>query len=935
MKLLAGYLLLACLAFPMACADSAPPARTVATLPNTTTNASIRLDEANDAVYFGHDESSEKELTPGVRTDKIRFIRTGPSPAKATIFRGETAIGKLWLDEQSRLRFAADEEGGLLVDITSGQARLKLFRDQSARLLKDGTYLKLESDHLFAAARAGMQHTVNAPESVRWTHSVGQHEEEPDVGSLNVQSPGGGDEPLVLTELQVRGSLVGKQVLVEVEHHFRSDVPGSSEGTFRFPLPDQAALVGLAMDVEGKMMEGELVEKHKARQTYETIVDSMRDPALLEWEPGNVFKLRVFPLLEGKTKRVLVRYLAPLKTDGADSALHLVLGAPALQDEPPLMSASLDGKVIAIRSRGPQARVTFSGKGAASITQNEIENRTYTHVTYRAPVPEEPRGVPATGRDVLLLLDTSRSALETSSLAQDAIDGLLASLTPDDRIKVARSDLFVEALTPLWSSSEVAGRIVSESLAQMRYDGASDLGAAFHFAAHEKKARGGKRGQFEVVYIGDATATWGETRPDELAKLAKSIGSPVHSLSLDKGASQGLLSLISAQTGGRAASPDTAQEVHTFGAELESRAGSSLLTEVQVLADPGHEVYPKTIHSLAPGDSLDIIIRSKAFARAPSHVFIKGKRDGKLYTERLELDGAVNAPLVHKRFFERHLSHLTLNGAKPEQIVRDSLKHGIMSRHTAFLVLESEEAYERFNIERKKRNEFKAPAITGGDLDSLDARRSSLSPNRLQPGDPEVLVPAPKSAHSVRVYFPFGDIKEAHYEEGLKAWTVRFLVSEGTPDGIYPVRVRIQHEDQRIEFLSLSYVVDTVSPTLQFSLKRSDEHLTVVATQSSTKEEMALCREQGSAENDKELFHRFGTDSKRAELRLSDGQVFPMTAIRLGTFVQTLPVAAWGNAFSILVWDKAGNLRETQLAIDDSGALVPLASQTTKTGVTL
>ena len=87
------------------------------------------------------------------------------------------------------------------------------------------------------------------------------------------------------------------------------------EGTFRFPLPEGASLVGLAMEIDGKMMEGELVESDKARKTYETIVDEMRDPALLEWEHGTTFKLRVFPIEPHEDKRIVIRYVAPLRRE--------------------------------------------------------------------------------------------------------------------------------------------------------------------------------------------------------------------------------------------------------------------------------------------------------------------------------------------------------------------------------------------------------------------------------------------------------------------------------------------------------------------------------------------------------------------------------------------------------------------------------------------
>src|SRR5262249_53127644 len=111
----------------------------------------------------------------------------------------------------------------------------------------------------------------------------------------------------------------GDLATTEIEHVFANPDSGGRprEGTFRFPVPDGAMLTGLAMEIDGHLVEGEIVERDKARAVYEEGVDKMEDPALLEWEEGNWFKLRVFPLVAGQTKRVVIRYTAPLAR-GAD-----------------------------------------------------------------------------------------------------------------------------------------------------------------------------------------------------------------------------------------------------------------------------------------------------------------------------------------------------------------------------------------------------------------------------------------------------------------------------------------------------------------------------------------------------------------------------------------------------------------------------------------
>ena len=98
---------------------------------------------------------------------------------------------------------------------------------------------------------------------------------------------------------------------------------------------------------------------------------------------------------------------------------------------------------------------------------------------------------------------------------------------------------------------------------------------------------------------------------------------------------------------------------------------------------------------------------------------------------------------------------------------------------------EGAEAYQAYKIERRKAEEqeklaLAGPTVTGGDLDSLGAREASLSPDEVQPGDPEIKIPAPQGARSVIVTFPWGESKVAVWDRDVDAWMVRFLIDKDT-----------------------------------------------------------------------------------------------------------------------------------------------------------
>ena len=51
-----------------------------------------------------------------------------------------------------------------------------------------------------------------------------------------------------------------------------------------------------SMDINGTMMEAELLPADKARALYEEIVRKAKDPALLEYVGRDAFKVRIFPI---------------------------------------------------------------------------------------------------------------------------------------------------------------------------------------------------------------------------------------------------------------------------------------------------------------------------------------------------------------------------------------------------------------------------------------------------------------------------------------------------------------------------------------------------------------------------------------------------------------------------------------------------------------
>src|SRR3989454_3439569 len=133
------------------------------------------------------------------------------------------------------------------------------------------------------------------------------------VGSLVAKD----EEGRPAGELGLASHVVSVEILdgiakTTVEENFRNHTDRRLEGTFRFPLPPDASISRLALEVNGKIEEGTCLEREKAREVFEGIVRRMKDPALLEWMPGGIFQCRIFPIEPRATKRVIVAYTQAL-----------------------------------------------------------------------------------------------------------------------------------------------------------------------------------------------------------------------------------------------------------------------------------------------------------------------------------------------------------------------------------------------------------------------------------------------------------------------------------------------------------------------------------------------------------------------------------------------------------------------------------------------
>jgi len=149
------------------------------------------------------------------------------------------------------------------------------------------------------------------------------------LGVLEANKPGESqarDGAVVLQQHSVKVRISGAVARTEIEEVFLNETDDVLEGLYRFPLPADATVDRLALDVGGRLEEAAFVDRERAAaiwrgaivnftqvrpKTQDPIVwvpGPWHDPALLEWQRGNRFELHVFPIPKRGTRRVVLGY---------------------------------------------------------------------------------------------------------------------------------------------------------------------------------------------------------------------------------------------------------------------------------------------------------------------------------------------------------------------------------------------------------------------------------------------------------------------------------------------------------------------------------------------------------------------------------------------------------------------------------------------------
>jgi hypothetical protein len=635
----------------------------------------------------------------------------------------------------------------------------------------EGAVVEGSANELRVTQRAGLGRTFGWSElaegELGLEGNAGEAASVQGLGELYARAPGGAEtsgKPLRIAKEHVSIKIAGEVARTEVEETFTSDDPAILEGVFRFPLPPDAQIERLALDVDGRWEEGAFVDRDRAaaiwrgvmykatpqqspipapREQWVWVAGPWHDPALLEWKQGGRMELKIYPIPAKGSRRVSIaytqriapssgvrRYVYPLPRfgEGKVAADDFSVDLQVLGHEPSrgvrmrgyVPDVPLGGEPAVARTT--LARKAFTPAGDLVVEYERKDEGALAKAYAWAPpsggggdafvalslAPKIARIADGAARTHVIVVDASRSMYgERWARASALATRVIEELDGRDRVAVLACDVACAPMDiqPVSASKATAERAKS-FLAGVTPDGASDLGAALRTAsAYAKGAGSGLR----LVYVGDGAPTIGARGKAELESIARDAlpeGASLTAVAIGIDADAPTLEAL-ARGGGGVVVPYVPGASLTASAldVVEATSGATVRDAELVLPAGLTEIAPAKLGSLRAGEEKLVVARMRG-TDVRGTATLKGTLAGKPWSTEIALSVHASSEPANA-FVPRLFAATTIADleARPGPIDRARLvelskTYAVPSRATSLLVLESPAMARAFGVTR-------------------------------------------------------------------------------------------------------------------------------------------------------------------------------------------------------------------------------------------
>ena len=512
--------------------------------------------------------------------------------------------------------------------------------------------------------------------------------------------------PMVLQDLSVDILVVGQTAVTTMEMTFYNPNTRVMEGEFQFPLADGQQVSRFALDINGKLREGVVVDKALGRKAFEDIVRRGVDPGLLEKTEGNNFKARVYPMPAKGTRRVLIAFEQELHERGGQDYYFLPITANVT-----LKNFKVRTEVVSRFVKADiQNSLQLDFKQARNSYISEVSKQNFTlnqNIALTFPKIEKPQTISATQgsksyfygnialsdtkakssptpKEIGLLWDASHSAIQRDRAKEFAfLDAYFKELKDT---KVVLSTFNIRSAKPLTFEVKNGNwQALKSHLESLQYDGATD-GNAIDFNLKTD----------EILLFSDGIFNFGskEFSVNEVVKQAKT---PVSVVNASAVANTPKMQYIANATGGSFIDLTT---LTTEQAIKVARTVPFQLLNIEVKSGKVAKIFPQKGATISKGNfTLAGELQSEEATLVLSFGYPKKvmvQKEVKFVANPDASESEFN--LLRRIWAEKQIAQLQREGVEQKQIDAVGREYGIVTEGNSLIVLETVEDYVRYRI---------------------------------------------------------------------------------------------------------------------------------------------------------------------------------------------------------------------------------------------
>lgn len=508
-------------------------------------------------------------------------------------------------------------------------------------------------------------------------------------------------------------------------NNFHRDI----EGTYIFPMPEDASISKFSMFVGGEEIKGKILDRNEARQIYEDIVRRKKDPALLEYFKDGMFKASVYPIPANGETRIKLYYSEILKANGGICGYRYTLNTEKFSKDP-LQSVKLtveinsNQPIKSIYSPSHDIRIEKESDHHAKITYVEENTRPdkdfllyYTfsekdigfnllpyqdedHQGYFLAMISPQVEVSAdktSSKNIIFILDTSGSMQgDKIRQAKGALAFCLNSLNEKDRFNIIDFDDEIKSFkTSLVRADHENIREALSFVEKCEAEGGTDINDALLTSL--KQIEGNGNASF-IIFLTDGLPTVGET---DITKILENVKDANHSTArifvfgVGYDVNTRLLDRLAQDNHATSDYVRPSEDIEVQVSSFYNKVSHPILTGVKLsFADVEvYDFYPKELPDIFKGSQLLVLGKYKNGGH--TLVTLSGSAQGtpRKFTYELNFSPNDKNDFIPRLWATRRIGYLIdqlrLHGENKElvdEVVRLSKKYGIITEYTSFLV---------------------------------------------------------------------------------------------------------------------------------------------------------------------------------------------------------------------------------------------------------